>query len=365
MKILWLTWKDMDHPHAGGAEVVNEELAKRLVVDGHEVQFVVGGFKGGAPKVHRHGFTIVRLGNRYSVYWRALKYYKEHLQDWPELVIDEVNTVPFFAKFYVAQRNMLFVHQLARKIWFYEMWFPFSLIGYLIEPIYLWFLRDREVITVSQSTKKDLIRFGFKSEKIHIISEGIQISPLATLAGIEKYDNPTLLSLGDIRPMKRTHVVINAFELAKNDIPELQLIVAGDTDSRYGRKILKMVKRSKFKDSIQVLGSVSGEKKLELLQKSFALIVTSVKEGWGLVVTEANSQGTPAIVYNSDGLRDSVRHRQTGLVCRHNIPEELAANILNLYTIPVYYENVCSSAWEWSKEINFDNSYQQLLNAIA
>ena len=39
MKILWLTWKDRKNPLAGGAEVVNEELAKRLVKDGHEVIF--------------------------------------------------------------------------------------------------------------------------------------------------------------------------------------------------------------------------------------------------------------------------------------------------------------------------------------
>ena len=32
MKILWFTWKDMNYPEAGGAELVNEELAKRLVV---------------------------------------------------------------------------------------------------------------------------------------------------------------------------------------------------------------------------------------------------------------------------------------------------------------------------------------------
>ncbi len=47
MKILWLTWKDIKHPLAGGAEVVNEELAKRLAKDGHEVLFLVGGFEGG------------------------------------------------------------------------------------------------------------------------------------------------------------------------------------------------------------------------------------------------------------------------------------------------------------------------------
>ncbi|RKY81760.1 glycosyltransferase family 1 protein, partial [candidate division KSB1 bacterium] len=45
MNLLWLTWKDRKHPLAGGAELVNEKLAKRLVQDGHRVIFLVGGYK--------------------------------------------------------------------------------------------------------------------------------------------------------------------------------------------------------------------------------------------------------------------------------------------------------------------------------
>ena len=59
MKILWLTWKDKDNPLAGGAEAVNEELAKRLVKGGHEVLFLVGGYKGGSSEERRFGFKII------------------------------------------------------------------------------------------------------------------------------------------------------------------------------------------------------------------------------------------------------------------------------------------------------------------
>ena len=135
MKILWLTWKDSSHPKAGGAEVVNEELAKRLVADGHEVTFLVGGYAGASAQDERHGFSIVRLGGRLSVYWKAYRYYQQHLKAWPDIVIDEVNTIPFFARFYVAQRTVLFVHQLCRAIWWYEMPLPVSIIGYLLEPL--------------------------------------------------------------------------------------------------------------------------------------------------------------------------------------------------------------------------------------
>ncbi|HAO64415.1 TPA: glycosyltransferase family 1 protein, partial [Candidatus Taylorbacteria bacterium] len=137
MKILWFTWKDRKNPLAGGAEVVNEQLAKRLAADGHEVIFLVGGFEGFSQEEVVDGFKIIRVGGKWSVYFKACQYYKKHLKDWPDLVIDEVNTIPFFTKFYTKQKNILFVHQLCREIWFYQMFFPFSLVGYLIETLYL------------------------------------------------------------------------------------------------------------------------------------------------------------------------------------------------------------------------------------
>ena len=61
MKILWFTWKDRENPASGGAEVVNEEIAKRLARDGHEVIFLVGGFKGSPIEEQIDGYRVVRL----------------------------------------------------------------------------------------------------------------------------------------------------------------------------------------------------------------------------------------------------------------------------------------------------------------
>jgi len=364
MKILWLTWKDRKNPLAGGAETVNEELAKRLAKNGHEVIFLTAGFSGGAKEELIDGYKVIRLGNKWTVYWRVYRYYKKNLIGWADLVIDEINTIPFFAKFHTKEKNILFVHQLCREIWFYQMFFPLSLIGYLLEPIYLWLLSDRKVITVSESTKKDLIKYGFKDENIKIISEGIEIEQSKELGAVIKFEKPTILALGAIKKMKRTDHIIKAFEIAKVTVVDLQLLVAGSSEGKYGAKVLKMIKKSKCKDSIEYLGKVSKEKKIEIMQKSHLICVTSVKEGWGLIVTEANSQGTPAIVYDVDGLRDAVKNNETGLVCIHNTPTNLATNIVNLLNNQEKYQSLRINAWEWSKEINFENSYKQFVSII-
>ncbi len=364
MKILWFTWKDLKNPLAGGAEIINENLAKRLVKDGHEVIFLVAGFGGGLKEESINGYKIIRLGNKWTVYWEVYKYYKKNLIGWADLVIDEINTVPFFAKYYVKEKNILFVPQLCREIWFYEMFFPLNLIGYVLEPFYLWLLSDKKVITISESTKKDLIKFGFKEGNISIISEGIEIGFVKDLKIIEKFSNPTILSIGLLRNMKRTIDIVKAFEIAKEKVSDLTLIVAGDANSVYGKKVLSFIDNSRFKKDISYVGKVELNKKIELMQKVHILAVTSVKEGWGLVITEANSQGTPAVVYDVDGLRDSVQHNKTGIVVKQNTPENLAENILFLLHDKSKYNTLRKAAWTWSKEINFEKSYQDFIIAI-
>jgi len=363
MRILWLTWKDRKHPQAGGAEVVNEELAKRLVHDGHEVTLLVGGFNGGAGEETIHGYKIVRLGNRFTVYWHAYCYYKKHFQGWADIIIDEINTMPFFAKYYARERNVLFVHQLCRQIWFYQLPKYLGWIGYFAEPIYLHLLNDRQTITVSNSTRNDLLRYGFKPTNIQIISEGISIKPVASLQTITKFKQPTVLSLGSIRAMKRTLEQVQAFEIAKKSIPNLQLKLAGDSSDPYGQKVLRYIKGSPYERDIEYLGTVTQEQKATLLQKCHLILVSSVKEGWGLVVTEANSQGTPAIAYDVDGLRDSVQNGVTGIVCEPS-PASMAANILNALSEFDMYDKMRQRAYARSKKVTFDKSYKDFKRGL-
>ena len=324
----------------------------------------MAGFGKAAKEDVRDGFRVVRLGDHYTVYWYAYRYYQRHLKGWADVVIDELNTMPFFCRFYVREKTFFFPHQLCRQVWFYQMPFPISFIGYCLEPIYLWLLRKYDVITISESTKQDLMRYGFRSERIHLIPEGIEITPAADIDVLEKFERPTLLSLGSIRAMKRTKHQIAAFELAKKTIPNLQMKIAGDVQSDYGSEVLRMIARSPFRKDIEYVGKVSREKKIELMQKSHLILVTSVKEGWGLIVTEAASQGTPAVVYDVDGLRDSVKNGVTGIVTRENTEYGLAEAIVKLLMNEEEYARMRNNAYKASLEFTFDASYEQFLQII-
>jgi glycosyltransferase involved in cell wall biosynthesis len=366
VNILWFTWKDKKHPQAGGAELLNEEIIKRIVKEGHSVTMVVGNFKGGEQEEVVDGYKIVRIGNRYSLYTKSASYFKKNLSDWSDITIEEVNTMPFFTQYYTKGPRILFINQLCREIWFYQLFFPLSIIGYIVEPVYLYLLRKNKVVTISESTKKDLLRFGFSKKNIDLIPMGTEIPPLEELSRTKKFTNPTILSLGTIRPMKNTVEQLEAYEIARGKIHNLKLIVVGQGEGKYFDKFTAKINKSKYKNDITFLGKVSFEKKMELMRKCHIITVTSVKEGWGLIVTEANSQGTPAIVYNVDGLRDSVRDNVTGLITKkENTPEELAKKILSLLKDKKKYRKIRKNAWEWSKGLTFDasyNSFKQILS---
>jgi glycosyltransferase involved in cell wall biosynthesis len=219
MRILWFTWKDKKNPLSGGAEVMNEELAKRAVKDGHEVIFLVAAYSGCKKKEVIDGYTVIRIGGRQTIYIAAALYYLKYLRSWPVLIIEEINTVPFLTNIYApSKKRILFIYQLAREIWFHELpkkMYLLSALGYLCEPLYLRFLSNEICFTESQSTQKDLTSYGFAKKNIHIIPPGTNIQPIESLHKIEKYKHFTVLSLGSIRSMKQTLHQIEAFETIK------------------------------------------------------------------------------------------------------------------------------------------------------
>lgn len=360
MNILWLSWKDRKHPLSGGAETVSGEIIDRLIRDGHNVKMITARYPGSKEHEIKNGLETFRVGNRYTIYLKAKKLFKAQLQNWPDLVIDEMNTIPFGSAFYaVGARNILLAYQLAREVWFYQMPFPVSLVGFLGEPLMLRVLARKYplAITESASTKVDMQKYGFKN--VEIFRVGMELEPLASLP--KKKDLHTILSLGAWRPMKRTLDAVKAFELARDKDISLRLVMAGDTSGAYAKKVLSYIESSRHKTAIEVKGRVSYNEKLTLTRGASLLLVTSVKEGWGLIVTEANSQGTPAVVYDTDGLRDSVQENTTGLLCKNGSPASMSSAILSLLSDKATYETMRKNAWEMSKQFTFETSYQDFL----
>ena len=354
LKILIFNWRDIKNPAAGGAEVFTHEIAKRLVAQGHTISFFTSAFDGCRKNETFDGIEFFRSGNRYTVYLEARKYYKKHIGQF-DVVIDEINTIPFMTPDFIKDGTPIvaLIHQLAREFWFLETKFPINMLGYhYFEDRWLKKYLDIPTLTVSNSTKQDLIDLGFKD--IFIIPEGLNIKPLDSLP--EKEKDPTFIFVGRMGHAKRPDHVVKAFSYIREKRLDAKLWMVGDGAMRKQLEAMNP-------EGVTFFGYVSQEKKHKLMSRAHAILVPGVREGWGLVVTEANAMGTPAIGYNIHGLRDSIKDGETGLLCDPN-PEGMAERAFEFMRDTDMQVRFSENALEWAREFDWTKSADEFLKTM-
>ncbi len=133
-RLLFLNWRDLGNPEAGGAEAYTEEIARRLAAAGAEVTLFTGKYPGAAPFDWAHEYLVAREGGRYGVYLAAARYLRKHARYY-DAVVDFQNGIPFFAPLWVPAGTVVVcavrhVHQSQ-----FDMYFRWSMnrVGRLLE----------------------------------------------------------------------------------------------------------------------------------------------------------------------------------------------------------------------------------------
>ena len=335
---------DINNPEAGGAEVFTHEIAKRLVKKGHQVTLFARSYRGAKSRETIDGLRVVRDGGKYSVYRLAKQYYKKEFRGEVDLVIDEINTKPFMTIKFVKEPVIALIHQLAREYWFYETPFPISYIGYyILEKRWLRNYVNVPTVTVSESTRQDLLDLGFK--EVIVVPEGLNFTPLNEVPEKESY--PVVAYVGRLKRAKRPDHAIKAIRVVKERIPDAELWIIGDG---YFKKDLKKIAT----DGVKFFGNLSDEERRGLMKRSWVLVNPSVREGFGLNVVEACALGTPCVAYDVPGLRDSVKDGETGLLAKAGTIEDLADKIVLILKDNMLREQLSKSSIDYSKRFNWD-----------
>jgi glycosyltransferase involved in cell wall biosynthesis len=359
MNILILNWRDPKNPKSGGAEYVTLEYVKAWVKSGHDVTWFTSNFKNGKEEENLDGIKIIRKGGSLSVYLLAPFFYLlgKHKFDF---VVDQIHGIPFFTPLYVRIPKIAFIHEVAGEIWDSMYPFPLSKIGKLLEKCFLALYKNVEFMTVSDSTKNALIGAGIKKENIHIVLNGINVKPIKA----DKEKNPTFIFVSRVVKMKGIEEVIKAFFYILRKRKDSKLWIVGEGHVKYVKELKKMMSLYSITPRVKFFGRVTEIDKLSLMKKAHLLLHASVKEGWGLVVIEAASQGTPAVVYDVGGLRDSVKNGKTGIVLKNNNAKEMANQALGLLENENKYKIFQKNAIKWAKSLSWKESTRQSLELI-
>jgi glycosyltransferase involved in cell wall biosynthesis len=360
MHILILNWRDPSNPKSGGAEVVTLEIAKEWIRKGYEVTWYSSRFKGSSRTAVIEEIKVVRYGNSFFVYLLAPFFYLLNRHKF-DLIIDQIHGLPFLTPLYVRKPKIVIIHEVAGEIWDIMYPFPFSKVGKLAELIYFIFYRKTKFLVPSKSTRAELYGKGISKKNVTLFYCGINNMPVQKFAK-EKY--PTFIFVNRLVKMKGIENVLNAFPYILKSIPNAKLWVVGGGAEIEVKRLKKIVSKNRIKESVTFFGRVSEEKKYELMRRAHIMLHASVKEGWGLVVIEAAGQMTPSVVYNVNGLRDSVKNGKTGIVIEENTPKSLASNAYELIKNKSLYNKLQKDAYVWSKTFTWENCAKPSLKLI-
>ncbi|MDP1743835.1 MAG: glycosyltransferase family 4 protein, partial [Candidatus Amesbacteria bacterium] len=231
MNILILSWRGPGHPSAGGAEQSTWQHATGWVKAGHEVTLLTAAFVGCQPKETKDGVNILRLGDQFiGVRLVAFFWYWFGKHPKIDLVVDEFHGIPFFTPVWVFKSKILaYIHEIAGPVWHLNPWpRPFNLIPAIIgkygEPwMFRLLYKNIPFMTVSNSTKEDLQKFGVKN--ITVIHNGVTLPK--KLPKLDKEKIFTVIYLSALAKDKGIEDAIKVFNLLKTQIKNIQFWVVG------------------------------------------------------------------------------------------------------------------------------------------
>jgi glycosyltransferase involved in cell wall biosynthesis len=358
-KILVINWRDIKNPNVGGAEVNFQEIFKRLVQRGHEVTLLCSRHdKSFSEEEWIDGIRHIRRGNRNTFNFTVPVVYKRELSRAPfDIVMDDINKIPFYTPRYVRHPLFAMVHHLHGSSIYGDTFLLAGMYVHLTEKLIPLFYRGVPFIAVSESTKSELVRMGLKAEDIDIVHNGVDHDTYKPDESLRS-STPLVACVTRLKKYKGTHLLLQAMPIIKKEIPDVKLVVTGRGD--YEPKLLKLAQRLRLNEYVEFTGFIPKEKKAELCRRARVLVNPSAKEGWGLSVIEANACGTPVAAADVPGLRDSVIDGETGLLYPHSDINALARAVIKLLKDEKLRARMGKRSLEWSKEFTWQSASEKV-----
>lgn len=355
-----VAWRDFDDPEAGGSELHAHRVMTAWSGAGLDVSMTTSSVPGGRAVVRRDGYRVVRRAGRYSVFPRTMLSGALGRIGSGDGLVEIWNGMPFFSPLWAHCPNIVFLHHVHAEMW--KMVLPAGMAeaGHAIEnrlapPAY----RRTRIVTLSTSSKREIV------DQLHIPSSRVSVTPPGVEPQFfphgERSPVPLVAAVGRLVPVKRLHLLIEALVRLKEDQPRLEAVIAGEG---YDRPMLEaQIQRADAGSWISLPGYLSDRELIDLYRRAWVVASTSLREGWGMTVTEAGACGTPSVVTRISGHEDAVRDGVTGLLV--DGPEELVGALDAVLRDDVLRKRLGAAALEHASRFTWDTTARGTLAALG
>jgi glycosyltransferase involved in cell wall biosynthesis len=290
----------------GGAQKRFYEIGRKLSQDGYDVHLY--GMKSwpGADIIQYEGMTIHKLSKNYPLYtksgrrsiYQAIMFGLASFRLWREpFDIMDCCGFPYFSIFPArlitwARRKPLY--STWHEVWGYDYWIKylgaFGIIGFAIERLAA--ILPDTIISVSDSTTRALESKLGQKNNIVTVPNGINLESIASLSPSNQ--NSDVIFAGRLTAYKNVDVLIRSIGIIAKTTPEISLLVIGEGPEK--EKLIKLTKELSLGENIRFMGFVEKEEDLhKYMMASKVFVLPSEREGFGIVVLEANACGLPVI----------------------------------------------------------------------
>ena len=358
-RIHMLAWRDLDDVEAGGSEVHASEVARLWAQAGIEVVIRTSFAQGHPSHAHRDGYQVVRKAGRYLVFPRAAASEAAHRYGDRDALVEIWNGMPFFSPVWARGPRVVFLHHVHADMW--KMVLPPKLarLGNTLESRVAPLLyRRSRMITLSPSSKAEMLELGFRDDRVEVIPPGVdaRFSP-----GGERAAQPLIVGVGRLVPVKRFDRLIRAVVDARRRAPDLQLLLVGTGPERTALDAL--IGDLGATEAIRFAGRVSDDELVDIYRSAWAVASSSVREGWGMTLTEAAACGTPAVATRIPGHVDAIAEGQSGLLADDH--DQMVDHLVRIATEADLRQSLHDGALRHAGQFTWINTATRILETLA
>ena len=125
-------------------------------------------------------------------------------------------------------------------------------------------------------------------------------------------ERPIVLYVGRVDPEKNVGMVVAAFSLVLQKVPEAVLVVVGDGVDK--ARLIKETAKMGISNSVRFLGRVVGEDLYEIYKMGWVFVTASEIETQGIVLIEAAASGLPLVAVNAGAVNEICVNNENGFL---------------------------------------------------